>query len=487
MNIADVLAKVNKDREKVEAAFVFALWKDPELYGDYLTINDGKMKTICNSDAQFNYDLGKALNLQGYRNFDSITIDSYLSDKAATKKQFDTFGGFAEVRQLMDLVDTDNVEAYFDAIAKKNTLCALASKYDDLFNDIDRFNSATNEDVYAAFDLVLNDVALSTHSDTKIEDLTIDDAFIDECQSGMAVGLNYGENSPILNYITMGMPLGEMYMLAGHSGVGKSSCAFENYVLPLTHQGIKVAIVSNEMRSKDYKYLLMVHVLTKELDYWELTRKKIKKGGMTAEQLAKVREAKDIINTKYSSIRFVKLFENNINAVMKYIRKLAHQGYQMIVWDTMKSDDEVDPIMWQMLLMNSRRVFNLASKLNISILTTFQLSLATQNQRFLDAGCLSNSKQVKEVFSEMVYLRPLWADEYTGEKYDVKPYKITKTESGSSMKTFVDLDKEKKYIVAFVDKTRNDEDKQQILYSFNGRYNKWVEIARCTVINEHRS
>ena len=487
MNLEETLTRINKDREKVEAAFVFSLWKDPELFGDYLTINDGKVKTLRNKDAQFYFDLGKALYLQGYRNFDSITVESYLSDKSSTKKQFETYGGYGEVKQLMGLIDTDNIDGYYDAITKKNTLCAIAAKCDELFDDVSRFDKATNEDIYATFDLMLNEVSLATHSDTKIENLLIDDEFIDECQSGMAVGLDYSENCPILNYITMGMPLGDMYMLAGHSGIGKSSFVFENFVLPLTHKGIKCAIISNEMRSRDYKFLLLAHVLTKELDYWELTRKKMKKGGMTQEQLNKMYEAKDIIERKYASISFVKLFENNINSVTKYIRKLAHQGYQMIVWDTMKSDDEVDPIMWQMLLMNSRRVFNLASKLNINITTTFQLSLATQNQRFLDAGCLSNSKQVKEVFSEMVYLRLLWPDEYTGERYDVKPFKLTKTDTGATIKTFIDLDKEKKYIIAFVDKTRNDEDKQQVLYEFNGRYNKWREIARCTVINEHRS
>ena len=47
------------------------------------------------------------------------------------------------------------------------------------------------------------------------------------------------------------------------------------------------------------------------------------------------------------------------------------------------------------------------------------------------------------------------------------------------------LDKDKKYLVAFLDKTRNDEDKQTILYEWNGRFNKWTEIGYCTIYNDH--
>ena len=36
-------------------------------------------------------------------------------------------------------------------------------------------------------------------------------------------------------------------------------------------------------------------------------------------------------------------------------------------------------------------------------------------------------------------------------------------------------------------KTRNDEDKQQVLYEVNGRFNSWKEIGYCTIINEHKS
>ena len=107
---------------------------------------------------------------------------------------------------------------------------------------------------------------------------------MNECNDGSAQGISYGKNCPILNYLTLGTPLGDMYMFAGHSGVGKTSFVFENMIIPMTDDGVKCAVISNEQRSKDFKQLLLVHILTNDLDYWGLTRKKLKMGKFTDEQ-----------------------------------------------------------------------------------------------------------------------------------------------------------------------------------------------------------
>ena len=51
--------------------------------------------------------------------------------------------------------------------------------------------------------------------------------------------------------------------------------------------------------------------------------------------------------------------------------------------------------------------------------------------------------------------------------------------------TPITLDKTKKYIVAFLDKTRNDEDGQQFLYEANLSWNNWKEVGYCTIRNDH--
>lgn len=488
MNLKKTLDKINQDRNKNECCFVFSLWKNPELYADYHNLNEGNDNTLKDEDAIFYFNLGRSLFDQGVRSFDSITIDAFLKDKSDTKKKFEEYGGMSTVEELKGLISSDNVDAYFDSIAKMNSLSLLASKYDEMFDDVDRFKSATNEDVYNAFDLLNSSVNLKTSNASVIEELKITDDFIKRCNEGEAVGISYAKGAPLLNYCTLGCPMGDIYMFAALSGTGKTSFIFENMIIPFRGQGLKCAIISNEMKIDSYRHLLLIHILTHDLKYYKLTRKKLKTGNFSAEERDYIEQAKIIADKDYDDIKFVKLFNNNIGDVIKYIKRLKVQGVQVIALDTFKSDDNDgggDGKMWEQLLQNSRKLFNAVSKENIALITTFQLALHTTNQRYLDASCLSNSKQVKEVLSELVLMRKLWADEYTGEKYDCKAYKFK--QDNKKVKEMIQLDPDKIYTVCFLDKTRNDEDKKTILFEWQGHYNKWKEIGFCTIVNDHRS
>ena len=359
----------------------------------------------------------------------------------------------------------------------------LAARYEDMLSHPERFDNSTNEEVYEAFELLNNKVSLTTGQESKIESLVVDESYLQQCNEGQDQGISYASGAPLLNYLTLGAPIGDMYMLAGHSGAGKSSFIFEMMVIPFADKGVNVAIVSNEMMSKAYKNMLLVHILTKELNYWKITRKKLKMGHFSDEDWVMLRKAAQITKEKYSSIRFVKMFENNTNKLLKHIKRLARTGTKAIVYDTFKSDDEVDDKMWQALPMNSRRIFNIVNKEQIAFISTFQLALHTTNQRWLDASCLSNSKQIKEVVSELLMVRKLWHDEYTGEKFDCDPYYRSK--DNPKVKMPITLDKDKTYVVGFLNKTRNDEDGQTILFQFDGAWNTWRELGYCTITNDH--
>ena len=464
--------------------------------------------------------------LKGYKSFDHVSIYTFLETKPNVKKHFDELGGYSSVDELRNLVNVENTDAYYDNIVKMNFLLSLHDKGFNVLQNISKFKEMTSQQVYDWYDYMLNNIGIKNNQDMQIESLEIDDSFLEECDKGEAMGISYGKKCPILNNMTLGVPLGDMYMFGGHSGVGKSSFVFGNMIIPMTEEGKKCAVISNEQRSKDFKYLLLVHILTQELDYWGLTRKKIKQGKFNEEQWEMLKKAKQISKEKYADIKFIKLFDNNMNRVKQVIKKLSKVGYQVFMFDTMKSDDEIDDLvdftqpksiyenakfcikngikivigtkglsddeideaMWQQLLIHSRKLFQIASKENIALICTYQLALHTLNRRYLDASCLSNAKQIKEVFSEMVYAREIWQDEMKDERYDVKPYQLVKDDSGkyTNAKKPIDLDADKKYMIIFLDKTRNDEDKKQILYSFNGRFNLWKEIGFCSVINEHK-
>lgn len=488
MKLKEYPKELVEGRESAEATFVFCLWKQPDLFADYKHLNENGDETLKTEDGIFYFALGKQMYSQGYKSFDHVSIYAFLETKPNVKSHFDELGGYHSVDELRSLVSTENIDAYYDNLVKMNTLMSLYEKGFNVLQNLATFRDMTSQQVYDWYDYMLNNIGIKSSQDMQIENLEIDDRFLDECNNGEAMGISYGKKCPILNNMTLGVPLGDMYMFGGHSGVGKSSFVFGNMIIPMTEEGKKCAVISNEQRSKDFKYLLLVHILTQELDYWGLTRKKIKQGKFNDEQWEMLQKAKKISQEKYADIRFIKMFDNNMNKVKQVIKKLAKIGYQVFMFDTMKSDDEIDDSMWQQLLIHSRKLFQIASKENIALICTYQLALHTLNRRYLDASCLSNAKQIKEVFSEMVYAREIWQDEMKDERYDVKPYQLVKDDSGkyTNAKKPIDLDADKKYMIIFLDKTRNDEDKKQILYSFNGRFNLWKEVGFCSVINEHK-
>lgn len=482
MDLNKTIEKINKDREKFEACFVFSCWEDPELFDTYKEINVGKDKTLINKDAQFYWSLGYQMYKQGIRKIDAITLETFLSDKSDIKKKYDKYGGFQTVKELQDLIDPENVEAYYDRIIRMNSLTVMAKKTEELFTHVERFDNVTNDDVYNAFDLLNDSVALSVGHESKIENLIVTQDYVDRCKDGENMGISYAQNAPLLNYTTLGLPVSDVYLLAAHSGSGKTSWAFENMVIPISEKE-PVAVISNEMKIEAYQNMLLIHILTKDLNYWDLTRKKIKIGKYTDKDEEMISKAIEISKTKYN-IKFVKIFENDTSLILKHIRRLSNTGVRVIIYDTMKGDDVVNTDAWLQLLMNSRKIFNLTSKLGIALVCTFQLALYTTNQRFLDASCLSSSKQIKEVVSELIMMRKLWDDEYTGEKYDCHPYKFNK--DNKKIRETVDLDKDKNYYVFFINKTRNDEGDRQILFEWQGHYNKWKEIGYCTIRNDHK-
>ena len=488
MNVEKKIEELTKDRDRVEACFIMSLWKETDLYEMYPAINVGGDKTIRSKDGQFYFALGKNMYAQGFRIFDQVSVESYLAEHPKAKSKFEEKGGFKEIREMMSVVDPANVDAYFDRVATMNFYSDFLVKCENAFENTEKLKELTADEAFDTFENLVSEASIKSGSAEMIENLTFDETFINKLDEGESKGFSYRSTLPMLNYVTLGAMPGSLYMIGAHSGSGKSSLVFEGFIMGLHEAGVKTAIISNEMMADSYQLLLMMHILTKDLDYYDLTRKQLKLGGFTPEQKKMLARASEISKEKYSDIKFVKTFSNSIGKILKYMRKLRSQGVEVIIYDTFKSDDEATSSnMWQTLMLDARKLFQASAKLGICCITTYQLALHTENYRYLTASCLSNSKQIKEVYETMVYMRPLWQDEYPGEKYDVKAHKFeTNPRTGKKDRVEVQLEKDEKYLLLFIDKTRADEDKKIIILKWRPRFNEWKEVGYATVINDHR-
>lgn len=435
-------------------------------------------------DGQFYFSLGRELYNLNYKSFDDASIFSYTKNNTVLQEGFIRRGGIKSVEQMTRILNDENIETYYDNLVKNNMLMSLHDKGFNVVKDMKDFNKMTTSQLYSFFEYQLDNVFLNRGAGVKIEDLEIDDQFLQDCHDGIEKGLSYHETAPLLNYHTMGIHKSNVQIFAGYSGTGKTSFAVGVYIMPILDQGEKMVIIANEMNIKAWKHIVLSTILSQKLKYYQLTRKKQKSGNFSEEQWKLLKEAQKYFNEHYKGqLKFAKIYDYSVEDVKRICRKMAKQGCDYVLYDTFKAENSASDKMTGELIEASKQLLQVAEKEDIGIIITMQLALHTEGTRYLTAQTLSGAKGVKEVVSELVLMRSLWEDEFKSEKFDVKPYRFKRDSvSGKStnIKEEIELNPDKKYRIMFLDKTRNDEGEICLIFQFDGAWNKWTEIGYCS-------
>lgn len=496
-------------RLTLEGKIIGCLWNNPDAYDDYRDLN---LESFITKDGKFYYELGKDMAKRGYEYFDEVTVSTYLDEKPTLKEGFNNRGGYISIKQAMESVNTKNIPAYIDDLFKKNMIIGFKNEGFNIFDEItvtennqektvipfELFKNMNSQQVAEWYDWRLQSITMTNAmGNIKIVDLDLDDKFIEACDSGEEMGLPYnilgedtdGKNiwgSPIMSNATLGIHRGDAELIGAYSGKGKSSYIVENRVLPVVYNGEKICIMANEMNIDKYKGMMLPMILSHFFNYYGITRRNLKKGGFMKdpEKANMIKKAQKFYRENFlGKIKFVELEDYSMESVQRIVKRLARQGVAYFVYDTFKSENMANENTRGKLIENSKTLFQLSKKYNIGMTIVMQLAIHTEGTRYLTSSCLSEAKGVKEVLSEIILFRELWADEYSGEKYDVKPYvylKDKETGKYTNIKKEITLDPEKKYRIFFLDKTRNGDDGQAILYQFDGSYNRWHEISFCS-------
>ena len=478
---------LTKNRLPLEGNFVLSLYKNPlELYGDYPINAEDDLIT---ADGKFYYNLGKNMVDKGIKNFDEVSMLTFLNDYPELKAEYENRGGWKSIEEYMDILDENNIEAYYNELVKNNLLIQLDKKGFDIVNNLHIFNNFnTADDVVDFLDAQLSSIALNISHDAKLETLEYTKRDIETKQKGEQIGLQFNSASPLLNSFCNGIPRKGLTMLASYTNGGKTSFVFENIVLPLVSQGIKVCIISNEQDSIVFKDLLYLHVLTSNLNYWNINRTKLKDLDFNAEDKKMFNKANQIIKEKYKPyILFQRVYDYSMKNVKRTIKKLGRQGFELFIYDTFKVDATTD-VVWQSFLNDSKELFQISSKENVAIITPVQIALSTKGKvRSLNESVLSNSKQISEIYEEIFMFRDIWSDEYTNGNNDIKVHNYEKNGDTITKKEVPIVPEDSKYYKIFFHcKSRNGEVGQKVLYEFIPNANKWKEIGLCSVGEENR-
>lgn len=476
--------KLNEKLKKSEGLLCGLMMKEPSLLLDY-SIN----KKLLSSEALFYIGISDRLLSKGIEVIDEVSFASEVADIPQLNDKYIEMGGFTTVKELMNIIEVKNADSIVDEWTKWNLVNTYKEKgIFDIDKHWDKILKMKSNQVLEYIEYQINDIDINISTDIVFENLNLTDKEIQDIKSGINMGVYYGKHSPILNYLSMGLPKGDLTMFSSYTNGGKSSFVMNNIIIPIAEQKIKSVIIANEQQSIVYKLLLQTYVLTERLNHWKLTRKKFKSGKWEIDDDEMVEKAREIIKNEYAPyISFVKLYDYDMAKVKKIAKRTAKLGAEVLVYDTMKYSGD-DESTWLSLINDSKDLFQICSKLNLAGVVTFQLAPSTKNRlRVIDESGLANGKQVAEVFSEMFGFRDLWEDELDGETYDIKPYKLKK-ENGkfTNNKEYIKLENGKKYKIFFHFKTRNDDVGSAVLYEFKGHQNKWVELAYCTPHQKNR-
>jgi len=479
-------------RLTVEGNVIATLFSDPLLLDEL----DFTTKDFITVDGAFYFSLAKQLRKAGYTVFDEVSILSSVSDTVL--QAFNKRGGYTTIKNMIDVVNLKNADVYIDTLYRENIILKLYSDGFNLFNPtdfngtdvipIDVFRKMDSEGVTDWYEAKLAGYGSGYNSSITEEELVeMTPEFLKCLSEGIENGVDFsyaGEDIngddmrcfPFLSSSISGFMPSTFNILAGFSSTGKSTM-WVTIIFGLINKGEKVLIISNEQQAKVFKINFIAWLSYKHFRYYNLTKKKIISGALNEEESAMLNKVAKYFNDNYKGkIKFVGIPDANMSTVKKKIRQeVLTNGFSTVIYDTLKVDynDKTSENTWTSLIKDTREFDAMAKRYNIIMCASMQLAVHMIGRLWLNADCLSMSKQVVEVCENLLMMRNVYPEELDpdNKKMYCKPFRMVKVD-GKWAREEVQLDPSASYKFLFLTKVRNgqnsDDSNSVLVYRFKG-------------------
>ena len=155
-------------------------------------------------------------------------------------------------------------------------------------------------------------------------------------------------------------------------------------------------------------------------------------------------------------------------------KAIQREGATVFCVDTFKLsfDNNSKENFWLSLVADTRSLAEIALRYNAIGLMTIQLAINSQNRSWLDADCLSNSKAVKEVLSNLVLFRKVVTElEFDpNSPYYIKPFRSKQKEDGTWYEEPYTPDPTKTWRIFFINKARRGPDSNDTQIAYLSRF-----------------
>lgn len=495
-------AALLKGRIEAEGNVISCFFKDMLLLDD----TTFEQKDFITADGLFYFSMLKNLRKKGFYSLDEITILSNMNEDVIGR--YEDCGGWEAIQHQIDIINVQNFDTYIDILYRENILLHM---HDDGFNllkeimvndkpvvPLKLFRKMTAEEVTDWYDARIN--SYGTGYSSKIleeEEIDFDDEFIESCAEGEENGVPFdiagydvnGEEIncfPFLSRQTMGLLEGTLTMMGGFSSAGKSTW-WVTVLMALLNYDRKILIISNEETVKKYKIKFMIWLLGKRNRYFKLTKKKMTTGDIDKISREQLKDVQEFWRKNYKGrVKFITITDADMSIVKKKIRECAlSQGYDTVLYDTFKIQEGDFSSARQdlSLVRDSRELDKLGKKYNLIMLASVQLAEYMKGKLFLDASCLSNAKQTKEILENLFLMRTVYDEELDEKsKYYCRPFRLKKVGDKWIEEEYTP-DRTAVWRMLFVEKTRNGSNSSDTgvcyLLKYDGDHSIFRETCQC--------
>ena len=477
----EAIKKVQEYKLICESNVVSILWKNPDYYYDYDNLS---LDMFTHNEWKVYFQIGKDLTcLEKKLVLDDITVNLYLEKHNKLKEKYIEYGGYETINLAKEYVKEKNIEGYIEELNKWNIILQLFKNKFPIADRLSEYNDMTSDEIYDEYEAILNHVFINNSSSGCNVSYLSDGIheLIEDLDKGMAVGLPL-YNMPLLTHEIGGLNLGNITLVGGISGAGKTTLTRYMILPSIYNNNEKLVVMANEEGKKKWQREMLIWVLNNIYNK-EIQKYVLRDGSYSKEFKQDLHKAGDWLEEHREQIIFADFENYNTNGVIKCIKKYAHLGITQFVLDTLKPDSGTQANnTWFDLMQNMSRVYDTIkeSNLNVSLTCTFQLEKGSAKQRCYTQTNIGVSKNIVDVCSVCLMIRNLFEDEYKDGKRELKVFKIS-GKSGKT-KTPVELSPNKHYQIIFVVKNREGSSNDyQIVIEHDMSKNTVKEIGICTV------
>ena len=492
----EAIELIKSYKEPAEANVIGCIYHNPEI----LLSEKIKWEDFTYNHWKVYFTIANEL-LNEQKSFSEDNIEFYLNQHPNLAEQYRLNRGYQTIEKLKEIVNPNDYEGYLTELKKWNAVLKLASKGFPVKDILSELADSTAEELYNRYTGYLNDAFIDIEE--KLKTYNAFDgyhAFNEECDKGLAHGLNFSAYDPkvakYLNQEVKGFNInGHIYGLGATSGMGKSTMAI-NYLFPtvLVEKKNAVFIINEEDQHKFMReaetWVINNLILANNKEGKTFKKSRFFEGNFTDEEKGWLEQAADFMESmkEQKLIYIIPLEKYTVSTVVKIIRKYAKLfGVKIFCLDTFKESADAytgRADTWKTMERDMRTLYDTIKEtaLNVGLFVTYQLSKGSVKTRYLTSADIGQAKNIEDVMSVNLMIRRPFPDEFSGGKNQIKYFKPDK-----QRKTEIPmvLDPNKRYMILFICKNRfGSADPYQIVMECNLNTNVIKEVGTCHVMQD---